>query len=291
MRYLWELYPAYCNDFAKHSITRAAMAPFANYLRTWDFSTAARVDHFLANSRNVRRRIWKAYRRKAQVVHPPVETEAFYHEPPEGYFLVVSEMVAYKRLDYAIRAFTRSGRRLKVVGDGPEYRTLRKLAASNIEFCGRVSDAELHDLYARSMALIMPGEEDFGMTMVESLASGKPVVAFGRGGSVEIVGERCGVLYGDPSEAGLDMAVNVFERKAASFDPVNLRVRAQAFSGPVFDRDFRAALSRTLRRNRDWETDLLLAQREEQSESVGACNGDARPSESARVKFDSNAEV
>jgi glycosyltransferase involved in cell wall biosynthesis len=269
MRYLWELYPAYCNDFGTNSITRAAMAPFANYLRTWDFSTAARVDHFLANSRNVRQRIWKTYRRKSKVVHPPVQTEAFYNKPSEGYFLIVSEMVAYKRLDYAIRTFTRSGRRLKVVGEGPEYRALRKLAGSNIEFCGRVSSAELQELYARSIALVMPGEEDFGMTMVESLASGKPVVALGRGGSVEIVGEQYGVLYQDPFEICLENALRELDRQAASINPLNLKTRAEDFSEAVFDRGFRAALSQTLRRHRNRWADPESAKQAKEHESAG----------------------
>ncbi len=269
MRYLWELYPAYCNDFGTNSITRAAMAPFANYLRMWDFSTAARVDHFLANSRNVRQRIWKTYRRKSKVVHPPVQTEAFYNKPPEGYFLIVSEMVAYKRLDYAIRTFTRSGRRLKVVGEGPEYRALRKLAGPNIEFCGRVSPAELQELYARSIALVMPGEEDFGMTMVESLASGKPVVALGRGGSVEIVGEQYGVLYEDPSEICLENALRELDRQAASINPLNLNTRAEDFSEAAFDRGFRAALSQTLRGHRNRWADPESAKQAKEHESAG----------------------
>jgi len=251
MRYLWELYPAYLHDFRHNPFKRALMAPLASYLRTWDYSTAARVDHFIANSWNVRRRIWKTYRRKAEVIHPPVDVESFYHACSEGYFLMVAEMVAYKRLDYAIRTFARSGRSLKVVGDGPEYRALRKLAAPNIEFCGRVSDIELRDLYSRSAALIMPGEEDFGMTMVESLASGKPVVALGRGGAVEIVRDRCGVLYQDSTEAGLTGALRTFDRIEPSFNPLYLRTAMAEFSESAFNRDFGAVLSRVTGRRAD----------------------------------------
>ncbi len=251
MRYLWELYPAYLHDFRHNSLKRALMAPLASYLRTWDYATAARVDHFIANSWNVRRRIWKTYRRKAEVIHPPVDVESFYHACSEGYFLMVAEMVAYKRLDYAIRTFAHSGRSLKVVGDGPEYRALRKLAAPNIEFCGRVSDIELRDLYSRSAALIMPGEEDFGMTMVESLASGKPVVALGRGGALEIVREKCGVLYQDSTEAGLAEALRTFDRIEPSFNPLYLRTAMAEFSESAFSRDFGAALSRVTGRRAD----------------------------------------
>ena len=230
MRYLWELYPAYRNDFGQGRLARALMAPVSNYLRTWDYSTAARVDSFLANSWNVRRRIWKTYRRKAQVVYPPVETESFFHRPHEGYFLIVSEMVSYKRLDYAVRTFARNGRGLRIVGDGPEYKTLRRLAGPNVEFCGRVPHEQLREIYARSIAMVMPGEEDFGMTMVESLASGKPVIALGRGGAAEIVGQDCGVLYGDHSEADLLGALREFDRIEPIVSPLYLRQRAERFS-------------------------------------------------------------
>jgi glycosyltransferase involved in cell wall biosynthesis len=248
MRYLWELYPAYMNDFRTNPIMRALMAPVSSYLRTWDYSTAARVDHFVANSWNVRRRIWRTYRRKAKVVHPPVAIDTFYHHRSDGYFLMVAEMVAYKRLDYAIRTFARLGRKLKIVGDGPQYSALKKLAAPNIEFCGRVSDQELHDLYSRSSALVVPGEEDFGITMVESLASGKPVVALGRGGSVEIVREKCGVLYQDSTETGLTDALRAFDRMEPSFNPLFLRTAVGEFSESVFERNFGAALTRLVGR-------------------------------------------
>jgi glycosyltransferase involved in cell wall biosynthesis len=226
MRYLWEMYPAYRNDFGQGALRRALMAPFANYLRTWDLATSSRVDAFLANSRNVRRRIWKTYRRKSLVVYPPVAVDTFYCKQPEDYFLIVSEMVAYKRLDYAVRLFASRGRKLKVVGDGPDYGRLRRLGGRNVEFCGRVSDRELRELYASCTAFVMPGEEDFGITMAEALASGKPVVALGRGGAVEIVTNGCGVLYEEGSEGGLDEALRRFDRIAPTIDPRHLQARA-----------------------------------------------------------------
>ena len=206
MRYLWELYPAYRAEFRQSLFSHALLAPVSSYLRTWDYATAARVDQFVANSINVKRRIWKTYRRKSRVIYPPVAIDSFHHSLASDYFLIVSKMVAYKRLDYALRVFARNGRRLKVVGDGPEYRRLRKLAGDNVEFCGRVTDLQLRELYATAKGLLLPGEEDFGMTMVESLASGKPVIALGRGGAVEIIENGCGVLYPEPTETSLEDA-------------------------------------------------------------------------------------
>jgi len=234
MRYLWDLYPAYREEWTRSRIKRAAMAPLSNYLRLWDFSSAARVDQFVANSRNVQTRIWKTYRREADVVCPPVEVDTFYGRPPEDYFLIVSELVAYKRIDYAVRSFARTGRRLRIAGDGPEYRRLARMAAPNVEFCGRVSDAELRELYARCRAFLLPGEEDFGITTVEALASGKPVVALGRGGALETVPPFGGVFYSQPDEAHLQEALARLEPLEPALRPAELQAWAARFSQGEF---------------------------------------------------------
>src|SRR6202051_1289250 len=172
MRYLWDLYPPYRNCWVPSRLKRAIMTPFANYLRLWDYASAARVDDFVANSENVRRRIWKTYRREWLGVHPPAGKETFFSKPPDDYYLIVSELVAYKRLDSAIRVCVATGRKLRVVGDGPEYKSLKRISNGNIEFCGKVNDVDLRDLYSRCRAFLMPAEEDFGITAVEALASG-----------------------------------------------------------------------------------------------------------------------
>jgi len=236
MRYLWDLYPAYRNEWVRSRAMRAAMTPLSNYLRLWDYASAARVDRFAANSENVRRRIWKTYRREAEVVHPPVEVESFYHRPAEDYFLVVSELVAYKRIDSLVREFSRSGRRLRIAGDGPEYRRLRAGAAANVEFVGRVSDADLRELYARCRAFLLPGEEDFGMTPVEALASGKPVIALGRGGVLETVPPFAGVFYAEPSDAQVADAMDRFEALEPEIRPAELQAHARRFSPGEFTR-------------------------------------------------------
>jgi glycosyltransferase involved in cell wall biosynthesis len=243
MRYLWDLYQDYVHDLVRSRWRRAAIAPFANYLRIWDYSTAARVDDFVANSENTRQRIWKAYRREAQVIHPPVAVEEFFHRRPENFFLMVAELVPYKRLDYAVRLFARSGRRLRIAGDGPELKNLRKVAGATVEFCGRVPDEELRELYARCRALVVPGEEDFGINMVESLASGKPVIALGRGGALEIVPEGGGVLYTEPTGESLNRALARFESLEGGVDDVALRASVERFSEARFAEEFGALVA------------------------------------------------
>jgi glycosyltransferase involved in cell wall biosynthesis len=245
MRYLWDLYPAYRNEWVRSGLKRAIMTPLANYLRLWDYATAARVDDFVANSANVQRRIWKTYRRESVVVHPPVAVESFYWKPPEDYYLIVSELVAYKRLDMAVHAFAKNGRKLRIVGDGPEFRSLRRMAAPNVEFCGRASDADLRELYARCRAFLMPGEEDFGITAVEALASGKPVIALGRGGAVETVpltDPLGGLFYDDATVDALCEAIEMWESREHLLAPQALQAYAARFSGAEFARKMQSIL-------------------------------------------------
>jgi glycosyltransferase involved in cell wall biosynthesis len=240
MRYLWDLYPAYLHEWTPSRVKRAFMEPLAHYLRMWDYSSAAHVDDFVANSRNVQNRIWKAYRRPSQVVYPPVAVEDFYIGDSRDYFLIVSELVAYKRIADAVRYFTKTGRRLTVVGDGPEYRTLRRIAGPSIQFCGRVPDAELRALYAHCRALLVPGEEDFGIAAVEALASGKPLIALAKGGVMESTPEinpQAGFFYREPTEEHLEAALKRFEREEPYLSPPAIRAYAARFSEDSFRRE------------------------------------------------------
>jgi glycosyltransferase involved in cell wall biosynthesis len=246
MRYLWDLYPAYIHEWTSSRIKRALIAPLSTYMRLWDYASAARVDEFIANSNNVRQRIWKTYRRPSEVIYPPVAVETFYAKSPRDYYLIVSELVAYKRISDAVRCFSKSGRHLKIAGNGPEYRKLKRLAGNTIEFCGRVSDSELHDLYARCRAVLLPGEEDFGIVPVEGMASGKPVIALRRGGVLESVPERnprAGFFYDQPLPEFLEAAVKRFELEEASLSPVAIQAAAQRFSETRFQSEMRRIIT------------------------------------------------
>lgn len=242
MRYLWDLYSQYLNEWTRSPLKRAAMKFFVPRLRAWDLATAKRVTEFVANSENVRQRIRKTYGVDSTVVYPPVDIESFRHEPAEDYFLIVSELVPYKRVDLAVQAFSKNGRRLRIAGDGPEITRLRKAAAGNVEFLGRVSDDDLRTLYARCRAFVMPGEEDFGITLVEAIASGKPVIALGCGGVLEIVPPAGAFLFDSPDDTSLNAAIDRFDSSAATVDACALQSSASRFSVDAFDRKMRDIL-------------------------------------------------
>src|SRR5262249_47570062 len=186
------------------------------------------------------------YRRESEIIYPPVAVETFFWKEPEDYYLIVSELAAYKRIDTAIRLFSKTGRKLCVVGDGPEYRSLKKIAAPNVEFRGRLSDADLREAYARCRAFLMPGEEDFGIAPVEALASGKPVIALGRGGVLESAPPEDrlgGVFYEEPQETQLAAAIERFEKIEAGILPRNLQASVARFS----ESEFLTRMSRALR--------------------------------------------
>ena len=236
MRYAWNLYFSYFAPDKLSSFSRFLIPPVAHYLRIWDASAAARVDHFIANSANVARRIRKYYRRPSDVIPPPVDTDFFRPDESragEDYFLIVSALVPYKRIDLAVDAFNRAGGPLKIVGTGPEYRALRRRARSNVEFLGSVGPEDLRRLYQGARAFILPGEEDFGIATLEAQACGTPVIAYGRGGSLEtVVPGKTGVLFDDLSARGLRAALDIFS--GFSCNKAAIRANAESFSRQSF---------------------------------------------------------
>jgi len=240
MRYVWDLYDDY---FGPRSglATRLLMPPVAAWLRRWDRRTAAGVHQFVAISRFVADRIRRAYGRDADVIHPPVDVSRFrVDEAPGEFYLVVSALTPYKRVDLAVEACNRLGRRLVVVGTGPEDRRLRALAGPTVELLGWRDDAQTAELYARCRALLFPPLEDFGITPLEAMAAGRPVIAFGEGGARETVvppgeGEPpTGLFFARQTVEDLVDAIRRFEASAHQFEPKALRRRAEAFDRPLF---------------------------------------------------------
>jgi glycosyltransferase involved in cell wall biosynthesis len=239
MRYIWDMYHDSRNSM--NPVTRAIFSLTAHYMRLWDLSTAARVDYFVANSRYIAARIRKCYRRESTVIHPPANVSGGYiADKIEDYYLVVSRFVPYKRVDLAIQACNQLRRRLRVVGDGPEYKTLKRMAGPSVEFLGRLSEDSLHEVYARCRALLFPGEEDFGIVPVEAQSHGRPVIAYGRGGALETVaGEiacdydiahSTGVFFENPTADSLGEAILRFERVEGQFRPEFIRSSVERFS-------------------------------------------------------------
>lgn len=241
MRYVWDLFDDYFGPGRVGRLKRLAISFFANYLRMWDVASATRVDDFLANSGHVAKRIRKYYRREATVIHPPVDTARFSIGQPENYYLCLSAMAPYKRLDLAVQACAKLGRKLKVVGTGQDADRLRQLGGPTVEFLGWQDDRAIDELYRGCRAFLFPGEEDFGITPLEAQASGRPVIAFAKGGALEtVVGlespQPTGVFFAEQTQAAMEEAILSFEQNQDRFDPEATRRHALGFDREVFRR-------------------------------------------------------
>jgi len=234
MRYAWNAFHDYTREFGliKKSLSSIVMS----YLAMFDFSASARVDYFVAPSETSKRRIGKYYRRKAVVIHPPCDIDRFKPaDKIDDYYLFVGRLVAYKRADLAVKACSLNGSRLLVVGDGPEIAKLKSMASRNVEFLGWVSDDDLSTIYAKCKALIFPGEEDFGIVPVEVQASGRPVIAFGRGGALEsVIPDVTGLFFYRKTPESLSEAMRKFERRIGQFCPGKIVDNATRFSKQKF---------------------------------------------------------
>ncbi|MBI4034900.1 MAG: glycosyltransferase [Candidatus Chisholmbacteria bacterium] len=231
-RYLW-ITPQEYHQWSR-GVTKPLLPPILSQLRHWDYLAARRPDHLITISQHVRRQIQKYYHRYAQVIYPPVDTDFFKpatsHEPrATSYFLIVSRLVPHKNIDLVIKAFNELQLPLKIIGTGRLENRLKKQASPNIEFLGQLTDTELLGYYQNCSALIFPGEESFGLTMVEAQACGKPVIALGRGGAAEIViNGQTGILFNQPRVSSLIQAVKQF--KVEHFNWPACRQNARRFS-------------------------------------------------------------
>ena len=244
MRYIWDKYHEYRQE-APGKLGRFVYSLSAHYLRQWDYCAAARVHHFIASSANAASRIWKYYRRDSEIIYPPVDVSTFSgSEKREDFYLVVSPLVVYKRVDLAIQACNQLRRRLVVIGRGEDENKLRKLAGPTIEFLGYQSDQVVRDYYRRCRAFLFPGEEDIGLTPIEAQASGAPVIAFGGGGALETVrgsfaqedflDGSTGVFFKSQSADDLVYAILYFEDNEPRFSRRHMEVQAQQFDVPHF---------------------------------------------------------
>src|SRR5215472_5177688 len=239
LRYVWDMYHDYRAAAPGGTLGRALYAWVANYVRQWDYAAAARVDYFVSSSRNGAARIRKYYRREAEVIYPPVDVSSFsLSDSQDDFYLIVSPLVRYKRVDLAIAACNATKRQLVVIGDGEESTVLRKAAGPTITFLGYQPDEVVRDHYRRCRAFLFPGEEDIGLTPIEAQASGRPVIAYGRGGALEtvegfFVGEQprpesaTGVFFAHQSVESLVEAIQVFESVETRFLPKVIRAHAQ----------------------------------------------------------------
>lgn len=246
MRYVWDLYHEYREQSGL--VTRTVMAPLLHYVRLWDQVSAQRVDHYVANSRFVARRIDKYYRRTASVIHPPVAVDDFDgSRPGEDFYLSVGQLVSYKRPDLLVEAFNALDKPLVMIGGGSLLKSLRRRARANVHLLGPQPFDVIRDHYARCRAVVFPGVEDFGMVPVEAMASGKPVICYGRGGVLEtVVDGSTGLMFNEQTGDCLADAVIRFEAQAGTFDREAIRAHARQFSEPVFSSRFRAFVERAL---------------------------------------------
>jgi glycosyltransferase involved in cell wall biosynthesis len=247
-RYVWD-FPGYAAREGAGRMVTLALRPLIRWLQGWDRRAADGVDHFIAISREVQARIARFYRRDSTIIYPPVDTDRYRTspDPPDDYFLVVSRLIPYKRIDLAVRACSELRLPLVIVGEGRDRAALEAIAGPSVRFRGRLPDAEVGELLAHCQALIFPGYEDFGITPVEAQAAGRPVIAYAAGGALDtVVDGETGLFFHEQTTESLADAIRRLD--AADFDPVAIRRNAERFSVHRFKRELRAFVEEEWRR-------------------------------------------
>jgi len=249
MRYIWNMYFDYFGK-ERNVLTGLIYKSVAHHLRIWDVSSSERVDSFIANSANVANRIKRYYNKPAKVIYPPVDTDFYYPMPDrllkESYYLIVSALVPYKRVDLSIEAFNQTGQKLVIIGEGPEKKYLVKKAKSNITFYGWATNEQLRMWYSHCEALIFPGEEDFGIIPVEAQACGSPVIAYGKGGATETIIDRVtGIFFDKQRKEDLIQAIKTHETMV--YDKKKIIANAKRFSNKMFFDCFKAHVNQIIK--------------------------------------------
>ncbi|NES86544.1 MAG: glycosyltransferase family 4 protein [Moorea sp. SIO2B7] len=247
MRYAWDLTFDYLKD---NRLGKGFAGILTRYLlhklRQWDVISANRVDYFIANSQHTARRIWRCYRRQAEVIYPPVQIERFpFHEQKEDFYLTVSRLVSYKQIALIVKAFNKLGRQLVVIGDGPDLKQIRKLAKSNVQVLGSQPDSVVEKYMSQAKAFVYAACEDFGIALVEAQACGTPVIAYGAGGALETVKDMrqypkkgTGLFFAEQKPEALVEAVENFEQLQNYFNPESCRLQADKFAPKIFEKSY-----------------------------------------------------
>nr|WP_314071292.1 glycosyltransferase family 4 protein [uncultured Campylobacter sp.] len=243
IRYAWDLYHQYLRESGlDHGLKGVLAKYFLHKIRLWDASTANRVDHYVANSRYIARRIQKTYGKSSDVIYPPVDVDKFtLREAKEEFYLTASRMVPYKKIDLIVEAFSQTDKKLLVIGDGPDMAKIKSKAGKNIELLGFASDETMADLMGRAKAFVFAAEEDFGITPVEAQACGTPVICFGRGGARETVRDgESGLYFMEQNAKELLAAVAKFEQNYDKFEPTKIRENSLKFSRARFEAEIKS---------------------------------------------------
>jgi len=268
MRCLWDLHREFSASIPR--IARPIFTLGTHYVRQWDYAAAQRVDAFVANSKNVAERIWRFYRRESRLIYPPVDTKKGYiDDRTEDYYLSVGRLTGTKRIDLLIAACNKLKRKLVIAGVGREERRLKAMAGPTIEFAGRVSDRQLGELYSRCRAFLFAAAEDFGIVPVEAQSFGRPVIAYGHGGSLETVigagtcedGFATGLYFREQTAESLQEAILKFERVQDTFNPLEIQKHAARFDTQNFVSEMASFVEGIVGRgaaNWDWPTSIRL---------------------------------
>ncbi len=243
IRYAWDLYHQYLRESGLDRGLKGMLAKyFLHKIRLWDASTANRVDHYVANSRYIARRIQKTYGKPSDVIYPPVDVDKFtLREAKEEFYLTASRMVPYKKIDLIVEAFSQTDKKLLVIGDGPDMAKIKSKAGKNVELLGFADDKTMADLMGRARAFVFAAEEDFGITPVEAQACGTPVICFGRGGARETVRDgESGLYFMEQNAKELLAAVAKFEQNYDKFEPAKIRENSLKFSRARFEAEIKS---------------------------------------------------